>query len=116
MTFDEQSAACDHVPYIHDVLSNHWQCLCGQTSTPVTTVCPSAVCVPCKEKRMNLVEGVLAECTRVRALLPLYDEIPTGIFAATMMRASLERADQAIGSGDVVALLAIYEDLKGYTA
>lgn len=56
------------------------------------------------------------EQQRVRDLLPLYDAIPTGIFAATMMRQALTRAEQAAASGDVIAMLQSYEELKGFTA
>lgn len=54
------------------------------------------------------------EQERVRDLLPMYDAIPTGIFAATMMRQSLAMAEQAAASGDIVAMIAAYKDLKGY--
>jgi hypothetical protein len=64
----------------------------------------------------TLAEALPKEQQRVRELLPLYDEIPTGIFAATMMRQSLARAEQAAASGDVIAMLTAYEDLKGYDA
>jgi Ca2+-binding EF-hand superfamily protein len=64
----------------------------------------------------NLAEALPEEQQRVRELLPIYDAIPTGVFAATMMRESLSRAEQAAASGDVVAMLAAYEDLKGYKA
>jgi hypothetical protein len=64
----------------------------------------------------NLAEALPEEQQRVRELLPIYDAIPTGVFAATMMRQSLARAEQAAASGDVVAMLAAYEDLKGYKA
>ncbi len=53
---------------------------------------------------------------RVRDLLPLYDMIPTGVFAATLMRQALARADQAAASGDVMAMLRSHEELKGFKA
>ena len=62
----------------------------------------------------NLAEALPKEQQRVRDLLPFYDAIPTGVFAATMMRQSLVRAEQAAASGDVITMLAAYEDLKGY--
>jgi hypothetical protein len=64
----------------------------------------------------TITEELPKEQQRVRELLPLYDAIPTGVFAATMMRQSLSRAEQAAASGDVVAMIAAYEDLKGYDA
>lgn len=55
------------------------------------------------------------EMTRVRdKVLPAYLSIPEGIFAATMMRQSLDAAQRALAEGDVVAMLTCYEDLKGY--
>lgn len=64
----------------------------------------------------SLAEALPNEQKRVRELLPLYDEIPTGVFAATMMRQALTRAEQAAASGDVIAMLQSYEELKGFTA
>jgi hypothetical protein len=43
-----------------------------------------------------LTEALPKEQQRVRELLPLYDEIPAGGFAATMMRASLAEYQRAI--------------------
>jgi hypothetical protein len=45
MTYDEQLARCDHVPFMHCVLSNRFECLCGKTSIPVTDTCPSIACL-----------------------------------------------------------------------
>lgn len=63
----------------------------------------------------SLAEALPREQQRVRELLPLYDAIPTGVFAATMMRESLARAERAAAAGDVVAMLAAYQDLQGYS-
>lgn len=65
-------------------------------------------------RSMTLAESLPAEQKRVRALLPLYDEIPTGIFAAALMRQALERAERAASAGDVIAMLRSYEELKGF--
>lgn len=62
----------------------------------------------------TLAEALPKEQQRVRDLLPVYDAIPTGIFAATMMRHSLAQAERASASGDVVAMLVAYNNLKGY--
>lgn len=74
-----------------------------------------------REKNMttnpeNIIEGIQRQCDRVRKILPLYDEIPTGVFAATMMRNSIKAAEAAIASGDVLAMLSAYKDLEGYEA
>lgn len=62
----------------------------------------------------TLAEALPREQRRVRELIEIYKTIPTGIFAITMMRQSLEKAEQAAASGDVVAMLAAYKDLKDY--
>ncbi len=64
----------------------------------------------------NLMEALLDEIQRVTELLHLYDEIPTGVFAATMMRQSIERAKTAIAEEDVVKMAQSYKDLEGYSA
>jgi hypothetical protein len=45
-----------------------------------------------------------------------YDAIPTGVFAATMMRADLDRAAKAMAEGDVVEMMRVYQSLKEYSA
>lgn len=63
----------------------------------------------------TLGDALPREMTRVRdKVLPAYLSIPEGIFAATMMRQSLDAAQRALAEGDVVAMLTCYEDLKGY--
>lgn len=66
------------------------------------------------DSSINLAEALPKEQERVRELLPLYDAIPAGIFAATMMRQSLRRAELAAASGDVVEMIRAYNDLKEY--
>lgn len=64
----------------------------------------------------TLADALPREQERVRELLVQYVEIgPAGAFAAAMMRQSLARADQAVMSGDVVAMLRSLEDLRGFT-
>ena len=54
------------------------------------------------------------EQARVRELLTQYKSIGApGAFGATMIEQALRRADQAAISGDVVAILRSYEELKG---
>lgn len=54
------------------------------------------------------------EQARVRELLGEYKKIgPAGSFGAMMIEGVLHRADQAAISGDVVAILRSYEELKG---
>ena len=54
------------------------------------------------------------EQARVRNLLGQYREIgPAGTFGAIMIEQVLRRADDAAISGDVIAVLRSYEELKG---
>jgi hypothetical protein len=69
------------------------------------------------EKRTEtLGEALPREMERVRAILPYYDETPTGAFAATMMRQSLSGAKRALVEGDVAKMVRYLEELKGYEA
>ena len=55
------------------------------------------------------------QMARVRDdLLPLYDAIPTGVFAATLMRQALDRAARAMAEGDLPAMIAVYQELKAF--
>jgi hypothetical protein len=65
--------------------------------------------------QLSLAEALPLEIKRVRELLPMYDAIPMGIFAATMMRQSIAKAEQATLYGDVVGMVQAYADLKGFT-
>jgi hypothetical protein len=61
------------------------------------------------------------EMARVRdVLMPQYYDIgPAGVFALTLMRASLDRASldratKAIAEGDLVAMIIAYKELKEF--
>ncbi len=69
-----------------------------------------------RHKADSLAAALPREMTRVRGLIPLFDAIPTGFFAAGMMRQSLGAAQHALAEGNVIAMLRSYEDLKGYSA
>lgn len=63
----------------------------------------------------SLAEALPTEMTRVRALIPLYQSIgPAGGFAIMMMNRALDEAQKALAEGDVIAMLRVYEDLKGF--
>ena len=63
----------------------------------------------------SLGEELPREMTRVRGLIPMYTEIgPPGMFAVTMMNAALDAAQKALAEGDVIAMLRVYEELKGF--
>ena len=55
------------------------------------------------------------EQKRVRELVEVYRGLPNpaGVFGALMLGQVLERAEQAQASGDVIAILRSYEELKG---
>ena len=62
----------------------------------------------------SLGEALPKEQERVREVLQGYREIgPAGTFGAVMIEQSLRAADQAVMSGDLVAMMRCYEDLKG---
>lgn len=63
---------------------------------------------------VNLVQGILAECNKCRNLLKQYDEIgAAGVFGKAMISGAIREAEAALGSGDVVRMLATYKALKG---
>lgn len=61
----------------------------------------------------SLAQDFPKEQRRVRELLEGYNTIPTGAFGAMILRQALTRAEQAAASGDVIAMLRSYEELKG---
>lgn len=65
----------------------------------------------------TLAEALPMEMARVRdELMPQYLAIgPAGAIALAMMRADLDRAAKAMMAGDTVAMLRVYESLKGFT-
>jgi len=63
----------------------------------------------------TLADALLKEQARCRELLGIYREIGhAGAFAAAMLELSLKRADEAVMSGDLAAMIAAYRDLVGY--
>ena len=63
----------------------------------------------------SLAEALPKEMARVRdELLPEYDAIPTGCWAAAMMRADLDRAARALAEGDLAGMIRVYQSLKEY--
>jgi acyl-CoA thioesterase len=64
----------------------------------------------------SLGEALPEEQARVRVVLGHYKEIgPAGMFGAMMIEQSLAAADRAVMSGDVVAMLAAYQNLREIT-
>ncbi len=66
---------------------------------------------------LSLGEALPAEMARVRdKVMPAYVEIgAAGSFALAFMRRDLDAAAKALAEQDVVAMLRVYESLKGYT-
>lgn len=64
----------------------------------------------------TLGDALPREMARVRdQVMPSYIEIGApGAFALAMMRADLDRAAKAMIEGDLPAMIAAYESLKGY--
>ncbi|MFA6165405.1 MAG: hypothetical protein WC700_02230 [Gemmatimonadaceae bacterium] len=63
---------------------------------------------------LSVGEAFPREQERVRELLIEYDKLgPVGAFGALMLRDTLARADAAMASGDVIAILRSYEELRG---
>jgi hypothetical protein len=63
---------------------------------------------------MNLIEGIQAQCNRVRELVPIYEAIGApGAFGAAMLKADIAEGEAAIASGDVIRMLAAYKALEG---
>ena len=65
----------------------------------------------------SLGEELPREMARVRdKVIPEYLAIgSSGLFALTMMRADLDAAARALAEGDVLAMIRVYESLKGYS-
>ncbi len=60
--YADQLSRCDHIPFMHCVLSNRFECLCGKTSIPIGDTCPSTACL----------------CGRPKAPAPVCDCIASG--------------------------------------
>ena len=61
----------------------------------------------------TLGDALPREIARVRAILPEYQSIPAGFFAARLIEIDLHAAEKAIAEQDIVAMLTAYEALKG---
>ena len=64
----------------------------------------------------SLAEALPIEQARCRELLHEYKNLPmnAGMFGAALIEQSLRRADAAVMSGDVVAMLRSYQELKDH--
>jgi hypothetical protein len=64
----------------------------------------------------TLADALPREIERVQELIPLYKSVPMGFIAASLMQQSIKQAHAAMMAGDLVAMLRVYNDLKGYEA
>ena len=68
---------------------------------------------------VTLGEALPKEMARVRdEVMPAYQDPElkgAGAFALAMMRHSLDVAAKALAEGDVITMIAVYQDLKGYS-
>lgn len=66
---------------------------------------------------MTLADSCMAEIARVRdEVMPAYQEIgDAGVFALTMMRATIDDTTRALAEGDATKLLALHERLRGFS-
>jgi hypothetical protein len=57
------------------------------------------------------------EMERIRNLIPIYESLgPAGRFTITMMKLDLIEAERAIMEGDTVAMIQVYQSLKGFNS
>lgn len=62
----------------------------------------------------NLMEGLLREMNRCRALIKEYEKIgPAGTFGRIMIQQDIDRAEKAMGGGDIVEMVAAFKALQG---
>lgn len=64
---------------------------------------------------MNLIEGIQAECRRVREeLVPRYEALGTvGVVGKTLILWEVEEGEAAIASGDVTRMVVALRGLRG---
>ena len=56
----------------------------------------------------NIADALAKEIKRNQELLEAYRDIPTGAFGATMIKADIDFAVDALASGDVIEILKAY--------
>lgn len=65
-------------------------------------------------KPRNLAEALPVEQARVRKVRDTYCEVgPAGFLGTVIIDRALERAEHAVASGDVIAMIRSYEELRG---
>lgn len=66
------------------------------------------------ESSLSLAEALPLEIHRVQDMIPEYESVPFGSIAAQLMKTDIEKAHKAMMEQDVVAMIEVYNDLKGY--
>jgi hypothetical protein len=64
---------------------------------------------------VNLIEGIQAECNRIRdEAIPIYESLPGGAgrWAVLLMRGDIAMAEEAIASGDAVLMVTVLARIK----
>ena len=64
----------------------------------------------------NLIDGLLYEMNRVREIIKEYESLPkgAGVFASTIMKIDIQRAEKSIRDNDVIEMMVCYTKLKEY--
>jgi len=61
----------------------------------------------------TLMDGILSELERCSKLKAMYGDIPSGAFGALIIQQTINKAKEAIASGDIAKMINSYEALKG---
>ena len=62
----------------------------------------------------TLGDALPREIERVQELIKEYESVPNGNIAASLMKADIKRANEAMISGDIVGMVSAYSALKDY--
>ena len=62
----------------------------------------------------TLAAALPREMVRVTKIAGQYRQVEMGFIAAALMEAAVERAQEAIASGELARMIQAYHDLKGY--
>jgi len=60
----------------------------------------------------NLMEGICEQIDRVKNIVKEYEAIPSGNFAASLMKQDIKIAEKARNFGDTIQMLKSYQKLK----
>lgn len=66
------------------------------------------------ETMTSLGDALRFEMSRVRKIIPFYEDVPGGKLAAGMMRASIDRAQKALAEDGGVEMIRCHADLKAW--